>query len=138
MEVVRQVKLAYYDLSYIDRAISITQEDELLLKHYEQLAQARYSQGVGLQQGIVKLQAEITRDLNRMTILRRQRVDAEAALNTVRDHPAETPVDLVDFPQRPRVKVDLNKLYASGRSARPEVKAAFLPRSSSGDPRCFG
>ncbi len=126
LEVVRQVKLAYYDLSYIDRAISITQEDELLLKHYEQLAQARYSQGVGLQQGIVKLQAEITRDLNRMTILRSQRVDAEAALNTVRDHPAETPVALVDFPQRPRVKVDLNKLYASGRSARPEVKAAFL------------
>ena len=33
---------------------------------------------------------------------------------------------MVDFPQRPRVKVDLNKLYASGRSARPEVKAAFL------------
>ncbi len=126
LEVVRQVKLAYYDLSYIDRAISITQEDELLLKHYEQLAQARYSQGVGLQQGIVKLQAEITRDLNRMTILRRQRVDAEAVLNTVRDHPAETPVALVDFPQRPRVEVDLNKLYASGRSARPEVKAAFL------------
>ena len=125
-EVVRQIKLAYYDLSYIDRAITITQEDELLLRHYEQLAQARYSQGVGLQQGIVKLQAEITRDLNRLTILRRQRVDAEAVLNTLRDHPAETPIALVAFPQRPEVKVNLSRLYASGRSARPEVKAAFL------------
>ncbi len=126
LEVVRQVKLAYYDLSYIDRAITITQEDEMLLRHYEQLAQARYSQGVGLQQGIVKLQAEITRDLNRLTILRRQRVDAEAVLNTLRDHPAETPVALVEFPQRPKVKVNLSRLYATGRSERPEVKAAFL------------
>ena len=126
LEVVRQVKLAYYDLSYIDRAITITREDELLLRHYEQLAQAHYSQGVGLQQGIVKLQAEITRDLNRLTILKRQRVDAEAVLNTLRDHPAETPVALVEFPQRPRVQLNLSRLYASGRSARPEVKAAFL------------
>ncbi len=126
LEVVRQVKLAYYDLSYIDRAITITREDELLLRHYEQLAQARYSQGVGLQQGIVKLQAEITRDLNRLTILKRQRVDAEAVLNTLRDHPAESPVALVEFPQRPRVQLNLSRLYASGRSARPEVKAAFL------------
>ena len=125
-EVVRQVKLAYYDLSYIDRAITITREDELLLRHYEQLAQARYSQGVGLQQGIVKLQAEITRDLNRLTILKRQRVDAEAVLNTLRDYPAETPVSLVEFPERPKVQVNLSRLYASGRSARPEVKAAFL------------
>ncbi len=125
-EVVRQVKLAYYDLSYIDRATIITQEDELLLRHYERLAQARYSQGVGLQQGIVKLQAEITRNLNRLRILRRQRVDAEAVLNTLRDQPAETPVALAEFPQRPKVKINFSRLYASGRSARPEVKAAFL------------
>ncbi len=126
LEVVRQVKLAYYDLSYIDRAITITQEDELLLRHYEQLAQARYSQGVGLQQGIVKLQAEITRDLNRLTILRRQRVDAEAVLNTLRDYPAETPVASVEFPRHLEVKINLSRLYATGRSERPEVKAAFL------------
>ena len=125
-EVVRQVKLAYYDLSYIDRAITITQEDELLLRHYEKLAQARYSQGVGLQQGIVKLQAEITRDLNRLRILKRQRVDAEATLNTLRAHPVESPVPLVEFPQRPKVNINFNSLYATGKSTRPEVRAAFL------------
>ncbi len=125
-EVVRQVKLAYYDLSYIDRAITITQEDELLLRHYEKLAQARYSQGVGLQQGIVKLQAEITRDLNRLRILRRQRVDAEATLNTLRAHPVESPVPLVELPQRPKVNINFNSLYATGKSTRPEVRAAFL------------
>jgi hypothetical protein len=36
-EVARQVKLAYYDLAYTDRAISITEEDLAVLRHYETL-----------------------------------------------------------------------------------------------------
>lgn len=125
-EVIQQVKLAYYDLAYIDRAIVITNEDEQLLGHYETLAQARYSQGVGLQQAVIKLQAEITRDRNRLQVLKRQRVDSEAALNTVRDQPAGTPVAPIERLSPLDVEIDLDALYAIGRDARPEVKAAFL------------
>ncbi len=125
-EVIQQVKLAYYDLAYIDRAIVITNEDEQLLGHYETLAQARYSQGVGLQQAVIKLQAEITRDRNRLQVLKRQRVDSEAALNTVRDQPAGTPVAPIERLSPLDVEIDLDALYAVGRDARPEVKAAFL------------
>lgn len=71
-EVIRQVKLAYFDLGYIDRALAITDEERELLSHYETLAQSRYSQGFGLQQAVVKLQAEITRVLNRIRELMRQ------------------------------------------------------------------
>lgn len=124
--VIQQVKLAYYDLAYIDRAIVITNEDEQLLGHYETLAQARYSQGVGLQQAVIKLQAEITRDRNRLQVLKRQRVDSEAALNTVRDQPAGTPIATIERLSPLDVQIDLDALYAVGRDARPEVKAAFL------------
>ena len=124
-EIVRQVKLAYFDLAYIDRAIRITEEDLSLLRHFETLAQARYSQGVGLQQAVVKLQAEITRDLNRLEVFRRQRTDAEAALNTLLDQPPETPIAQVLLPAAPTVAIDWQKLYTTGRESRPEVKAAF-------------
>ncbi|MEZ5396186.1 MAG: TolC family protein [Bryobacterales bacterium] len=43
-EVVRQLKLAYFDLRYIDQALVIAGEETELLEHYETLAQARYSQ----------------------------------------------------------------------------------------------
>jgi outer membrane protein, heavy metal efflux system len=124
-ETVRQVKLAYFDLAYIDGALQITDEDLGLLRHFETLAQARYSQGVGLQQAVVKLQAEITRDLNRLEVLRRQRTDAEAALNTLLDQPPETPIARVMLPAAPAVAIDWQKLYTRGRESRPEVKAAF-------------
>jgi cobalt-zinc-cadmium efflux system outer membrane protein len=125
-EIVRQVKLAYYSLSYIDRALEITQEDLALLQHYETLAQARYSQGVGLQQAVVKLQAEITRDRNRLEELDSRRVDAEAVLNTLRDLPARSPVARVPLPTRPEAPIDYDKLYEIGRRQRPEVQAGLL------------
>lgn len=125
-EVVRQVKLAYYDLAYLDRAITITREDQLLLEHYEKLAEARYSQGIGLQQGVVKLQTEITRDRNRLEDLRRQRVDAEAALNTLMNRAAESAIPEVAVPERPQAEVDLPRLYDTARARRPEVQAAMF------------
>jgi len=124
-EVVRQVKLAYYDLAYLDRAIAITQEDQLLLEHYEKLAESRYAQGIGLQQAVVKLQAEITRDLDRLEQLRRQRVDAEAALNALLNRP-QSPIAEVAIQDRPEVEADFPSLYETARQRRPEVQASLL------------
>jgi outer membrane protein TolC len=124
-DVVRQVKLAYHDLAYVDRAIEITREEIDVLGHFEKLATARYSQGVGLQQGVVKLQAEITRLWNRMEQLRARRVDAEAALNTLMDRPPGEPLPRAVPPERPRVVLDNELLAGKAREASPEMRAAF-------------
>jgi outer membrane protein TolC len=122
-EIVRQVKLAYYSLSYVDRAIAVTEEDLGLLRHFEVLAQARYQQGVGLQQAVVKLQTEITRDLNRLEELRSRRVDAEAILNTLMDRPARSPIATVTLSSRPAAPIDYDALYEIARQRRPEVQS---------------
>ena len=132
-EVVRQVKLAYYDLAYLDQAIAITAEEEELLRHYESLAQARYSQGVGLQQAVVKLQAEITRVRFRRQELLRKRFDAETALNALRDQPVHASIPAVGPVDRPVVKVDREQLQQIARTGRPEVKAALLRMESDED-----
>ena len=129
-EVVRQVKLAYYDLSYLDQAIEITAQEEELLRHYESLAQARYSQGVGLQQAVVKLQAEITRVRFRRQELLRERTDAEAALNALRDQPVHVPVPTIAPVSRPEVNVDGEELQRIAREGRPEVRAAQVRMES--------
>jgi len=125
-EVVRQIKLAYYNLGYFDQSITITKEDLLVLEHYETMAQARYSQGIGLQQAVIKLQAEITRDLNRLKELQTRRVDAEAVLNNLLDHPPDSPVKRTSQWTRPQVQIDLERLYNLGHDHRPEVLGALL------------
>ncbi len=125
-EVVRQVKLAYYDLAYIDAALRITGEEERLLLHYEALARARYAQGFGQQQEVVKLQAEVTRVLNRRHELLRRRTDLEAALNVLANRPVNTPVPPATIGERPEVSLDDERLHATGLGERPEVRSARL------------
>lgn len=125
-DVVNKLKVTYYGLGYIDRALAITGDDISVLQHYETLSRARYEQGVGLQQAVVKLQAEITRDQNRLEELRRQRVDLEATLNSLRDRPASTPVETVILGEKPRTTIHLDELYRIGRDNRPEIQAALL------------
>jgi len=125
-ETVRQVKNAYYSLAYLDRAVTITEEDLSLLEHYETLARARYQQGAGLQQSVVKLQAETTRDRNRLKELNIQRVSVEAILNRLIDRPARSPVAQVGLGNRPKASIDYDKLFGIARQYRPEVIAALL------------
>ena len=125
-EIVRQVKAGYYNLAFVDRAIDINREEQTLLDHYETLAEARYQQGVGLHQSVVKLQAEITRVKSRLEELRSRRVDAEAALNSLMDRPPESPIARVPLPEAPTVKIDYPQLYGIGRRNRPELLASLL------------
>ena len=124
-EIVRQVKLAYFDVAFVDRALRIREEESALLDHFATLAEARYSQGVGLQQAVVKLQAEITRVRSEIENLKRQRVDAEAALNALLDRSPTTPVPPVELRRPASPPLDLETLYARGRDNRPELKAQF-------------
>ncbi len=125
-DVVLQVKLAYYELGYVDRALKITEEEEHLLSHYETLARAQYSQGVGLQQAAVRLQAEITGVLNRRQELLRQRVDAEAALNALRVQPADASMSSSAQPGR--------MWPAGGTSRGRRIRPWITEPMSSGSP----
>ena len=125
-ELVRQVKLAYFELAYLDRGIGITTQERELLEHYESLARARYSQGVGSQQAVVRLQAEITRVLNRRQELMRERIGVESTLNALRDRPVHLGIPDVSLGERVSVPVDHERLTAIGRTNAPETKVAAL------------
>jgi len=123
-EVVLAVKQSYYNLAYLDEAIRITEEDKDLLKHFEDIAETRYSTGKGIQQAVIKIQAEITRDDDRLYLLRRQRESAAAGLNTLLNRPPHEPVPSLSGFSVPRAELDIETLYAMGRTNRHELKAA--------------
>jgi cobalt-zinc-cadmium efflux system outer membrane protein len=123
-EVIVQVKRAYYELAYVDRALAIAREEQSLLEHYEALAQTRYSTGQGLQQGVIKIQAEITRVLSRLDLLAQQRATLEARLNTLMDRPPGSSLPPTEPLSVPDVTLDLDALYELGAENRQELKAA--------------
>ena len=120
-----QVKRIYYELVYVDRALAITAEEQSLLDHYERLAESRYSTGSGLQQEVIKIQAEITKQLERAKMLELQRASLVARLNNLRDQRPESPVAVTSESNLPEVALDLQELYALGEEHRHELKASM-------------
>ena len=123
-EVIAQVKETYYELGYTDAALRLADEERSLLEHYETLASARYAAGQGLQQAVIRLQAEIARVVNRRHELAQQRALLTARLNVLRGQPAADPLPLVAPLQRPAVALDRQHLYRLGDQHRQELQAA--------------
>ena len=58
---IRDFKSSYYDYLYVEEALRINEEEQQLLRRFEQIALTRYSTGEGIQQNVIKVQTEITR-----------------------------------------------------------------------------
>jgi len=123
-ELVASVKRSYYDLAYLDAGIRITEQDKGLLEHFADIAQKRYETGSGIQQAVIKIQAEITRDSDRLLMLRQQRESMVARLNTLMNNPPQHPIPVLAEMVVPALEFDLDRLYALGKANQQELRAA--------------
>ncbi len=123
-EVIARVKRTFYDIAYLDAALRLLEEERSLLGHYETLARARYSTGQGLQQAVIRLQAELTRIADRERQLTRQRRTLAVNLNTLCARSPETAVPQVPAIEPPAVSLDRAHLLDLGERHRQELRAA--------------
>jgi outer membrane protein TolC len=122
LDLVTEVRRLYHEIAFVDAYRAVLQSDRETLIHYEELARARYASGVGLEQGVVKIQAEITRDDTRLLDIETRRAALAAALNALLDRPQETPVPVVASSSRPSGSAPpIEALRARALEARPEL-----------------
>ncbi|MCJ7753752.1 MAG: TolC family protein [Thermoanaerobaculales bacterium] len=124
LEVLTDVRTAYLELQFLDAESRLAREDRTTLEHYAELALARYASGVGLDQAVIKLQAEITRTDTRLLGIAARRADVAARLNGLRDRPQTTPVVVADAGARRTVELELEALRLRSLAGRPEMAAA--------------
>ncbi len=102
-QVVSDVKTAYYAYFYDNKAIEITEKNKDLLQKLENIAEARYRVGKGIQQDVLRAQIEVARIDQKLIVLQQEEDTARARLNTLlyRDLesplPSPTPVKVADF-----------------------------------------
>lgn len=124
LRLVTETRRLYYDLAFLRRHQEITRELRGHLVAHEEIARARYSTGVGSGQGVIKLQAEITKTENELLGIDTRRTALTAQLNALRDRPAATPLPaqhLTDVEER---AFELETLLRAALASRPELKAA--------------
>ncbi len=124
LDLVTEVRRLSLEIAYLDAYRKVVETDRVTLIHYEQLARTRYASGAGVEQGVIKIQAEITKDDNRLLETATRRATLVAALNALRDRPQESPVPEIALPQATRTAPPLAAVRARALEARPELDAA--------------
>jgi cobalt-zinc-cadmium efflux system outer membrane protein len=124
LDLVTEVRRLSLEIAYLDAYRSVVETDRETLIHYEQLARARYASGSGIEQGVIKIQAEITKDDNRLLEIATRRATLVAELNALRDRPQESPVPEIALPGRTRTAPPVPIVRARALEARPELDAA--------------
>jgi cobalt-zinc-cadmium efflux system outer membrane protein len=124
LTLVTEARRLYYELSFLNRYQEITEEFRTHLLQHEEISRARYATGVGLGQGVVKLQAEITRVENELLDIETRRVALIAQLNALRDRAASAPLPQRLLPRAEEIRLDLDALLEMALRLRPELNAA--------------
>lgn len=120
--IVRDIKLNYFELFYIDEAIRTTENNEQLISELVEVAQTKYQVGKGLQQDVLKAQVERSKMMDRLINLKQKRRTIVSAINTLLNRPVDTPIEAVKEPLYEPIVLSLDSLLAYAAKYRPLLK----------------
>ncbi|MDT8336009.1 MAG: TolC family protein, partial [Desulfurivibrionaceae bacterium] len=123
LQVIRQVKDAWYILYLQSRLLAVTERSLELLADFISQSETRYATGKGQQAEILKAQLERSVLLERRLALGQQRDTALATLNTLADRPPASPVKLPAELAPSAFPYSREELQAKAAAQRPLVGA---------------
>ena len=91
-QIVRDLTLAYYELSHTYRTSEVTQRNKDILENFAKIAETRYSTGEGVQQDVIKAHIEISKMVDELIMLDQRKKTLEAKLNALLNRPSGSPV----------------------------------------------
>ncbi len=123
IQLIRNIKLTYYSLYYIDEAITTTTKNRDLLKEFVKIAEQKYAVGNGAQQDVLKAQVELSKMLDKLVKLQQKREVIEAQLNTLLNRPVTQPLGKTTHLTFKPIVIDRPALEQQAHNKRPLLKA---------------
>lgn len=99
-QVVRDVKQAYYELAFLDRALEVTMRSRDVVAAIVRAADARYGSGASPQSEVIKSRLDATRLAESASALAEQQRAAMAGLNALLGRASDLPVGAPEIPAR--------------------------------------
>lgn len=123
LSLVTQARVLLLEYSFLNARADLIREDGEILTHFEELARARYTSGMGIQSTIVKIQAEITRTEQKLLDLKQQQVRLAARINQLLNRLPDTEIPLLHVQDAPDgwKEMDLDTLRNTAFTTRPEI-----------------
>jgi len=120
--VAADVKAAYYEYFFDDKALEITRKDKDLLEKLSSISEARYRVGKAMQQDVLKSQVEVTLLLQKIIVLEQQRATAQAQLNTLLSRAPDSPLARPANVEAASLNESLENLYVAAEKQDPDLQ----------------
>lgn len=124
LQLIADVRRAYYMLYFADRAIEITSESRRLLRDFRSIAARKYEAGKVPQQDVLRAQVELANLENELLTLSRTRRTARARLNRLMSYPAAQPLPPTAPIHTKNVAITLEELLVAASAHSPDIAAA--------------
>ncbi len=111
LAVIEQVKIAYYQLYFVQQAIQISQADRELLLGRQEIAAARFRVGQVNQQDVLRAELEVLELDNQLVRLQQELDTARTRLARQLSISPDTPLEAVEQLPAEQIPVDLQHLY---------------------------
>jgi outer membrane protein TolC len=123
LEVVRDVKVAYFEYYYVKRAIAIMKENVILMTELESVARARYTVGAAPYASVVRAQVELGVLQDRVESLIDLLASRAARLNALLDRPPSAFLPEPGPVAEEDIALAEDDLYPLLAATNPELKA---------------
>jgi outer membrane protein, heavy metal efflux system len=123
LAVISNLEQTYYDLFFIEKAIATVQKDKDLLEKLAKIAEARYAVGKGMQQDVIRAQVEISKLLERVTLLEQRKSVAQAMLRSLLYRPPDAPIGVPAEVTKTEMPYSLSELEAIAEAHSPDLKS---------------
>jgi cobalt-zinc-cadmium efflux system outer membrane protein len=118
-----QVKFAFYEYSYLAKAIEITRENLELVTYFEEIARQRYTTSITTHPDIIRAQIELAVLEDRLSSLNELRPAITAKLNSILNRPAMEELPWPKANEYRQVSIDFPQLYSMIIQNNPDLQA---------------
>jgi outer membrane protein TolC len=121
--VVRDIKTAYFDLGLTLEMTRLAEKNKLILEEFLHIAGDHYAVGRGSQADVLKAQTQVSRMVDELLRLARERPAIEAELIRALGRDATVAAPVPEPPQLREEHVDLESLRETAMARRPQLLA---------------
>ena len=133
-ELTSRLKKAYYDLFFTTKSLEITEEIKLLLETLTNTVKAKYEVGEGNQQDLLKLQLEVSKLLNSIETLKKDREVFISEINSIVVRPQGTDIEELEEVTKQPVNFKLSEFLEMYKEQYPLLlgQKALIEKSQYG------
>jgi len=121
LDLIRDVRHAYYDYFRVHQLTRITEREKNVIREMQNIAQVKYSSGLASQQDVLKAQLALSNLDDRLTTLRRDLVTVTARLNDLLNREPDAPLAEPRFEDPDHQSADVEYLYQTAVAHRPDL-----------------